>query len=96
MKYPCPKCEQPGVSLKNKYRLGYMQDTFCEHCNVRLSANPWFLVPFSLVYMWVLAICAFLYVFESVGMMAVAYAVIAWLVVDALNVMLIPMTAMDG
>lgn len=73
-----------------------MQDTFCEHCNVRLSANPWFLVPFSLVYMWVLAICAFLYLFESVGMMAVAYAVIAWLVVDVLNVMLIPMTEMDG
>ncbi|MBL1260360.1 MAG: hypothetical protein COB33_007510 [Thiotrichaceae bacterium] len=96
MKFPCPKCEQPGISPKNKYRAGYMQDTFCAHCNVRLSANPWFLVPFSLIYMWVLAVCTFLYVFDGAGMMALLYGVIGWLVVDALNVLLIPMIEMDG
>ena len=95
MKFPCPKCEQPGVSLKEKYRLGYMRDTHCEHCNVRLSANPWFLVPFSLVYMWALAVCAFLYMFEGIGGMAVVYAVVAWVVVDMLNIMLIPMKIME-
>lgn len=96
MKYPCPKCEQPGISLKNKYRLGYMQDTHCEHCDARISANPWFLVPFSLIYMWALAICAFLYMFEGAGAMVIVYVVGAWLLIDALNVMLIPMKEMGG
>jgi len=73
-----------------------MQETNCSHCDVRLSANPWFLVPFSLVYMWALAVSAFLYVFEGAGMMAIVYALLAWLVVDVLNVMLIPMKEMRG
>ncbi len=91
MKLPCPKCERPGVALKDKYRMGYMRDARCGHCNAHLIANLWFLVPFSMVYMWVLAICAFLYMFQDVGAMAIVYAVIAWLVVDLLSMMLIPM-----
>lgn len=75
--------------------MGYMQDAHCAHCNVRLSANPWFLVPFSLIYLWALAICAFFYVLKDAGMITVVYGLIAWAVIDALNVMLIPMKDMD-
>jgi len=44
--------------------------------------------------MWLLAACAFVYMFESVGAMAVVYAVIGWVVIDALNLVLIPMSVM--
>jgi len=94
MKFPCPKCEQPGVSIAGKYRMAYWREAHCSHCNARLCANPWFLAPFSLVYMWLLAACAFVYMFESVGAMAVVYAVIGWVVIDALNLVLIPMSVM--
>lgn len=94
MNFPCPKCEESGVSLKDKYRLAYWRDAHCGRCGARVCANPWFLAPFSLVYMWALAACAFLYMFEEAGAMALAYAVIAWVVIDLLNIMLIPMAVM--
>jgi len=94
MNFPCPKCEQSGISIKDKFRVGYWRETHCAQCNARLCANPWFLAPFSLVYMWLLATCAFLFMFEDVGAMAIVYAVIGWLVIDILNIMLIPMSVM--
>lgn len=96
MKFPCPKCEQSGISIKDKYRLGYWRETHCTHCNARLCANPWFLAPFSLIYMWALAACAFMYMFEDIGVMAFVYTLIAWLVIDFLNIVLIPMSVLRG
>lgn len=94
MKFPCPKCEQPGISVKDKYRLSYWCEAYCSHCRARVSANPWFLAPYSLVYMWAMATCAFIYLFQDAGMMAFVYAAVAWVVIDFLNVVLIPMSVL--
>lgn len=94
MKFPCPKCEQPGISPKDKHRLCYWRETHCDECDARLCANPWFLAPYSLIYMWALATCAFLFLFQGVGAMAFVYALLAWLVIDLFNVLLIPMAVM--
>ncbi len=78
----------------DKWRLSYWREAYCSHCGARVCGNLWFLTPFSLVYMWVLGGSAFMYQFHDAGVMALVYGVAAWLVVDFLNIVLIPMSVM--
>ncbi len=98
--FPCPNCEKNTISLKSKLLAGYWKVIFCPSCNARLSAHPIFLPLLNFVYVWDVFWFFGLYYLDrspidlSRDPIYFVYMVIGWILLDLLNLVLIPLAIM--
>lgn len=93
MKFDCPKCNKKSLSVWEKYRTSIWLWVACPNCGTRLSANPIILALFFMAYIWVLAFFTFLFLTNTEGsIMTSILFFLVWLIVDALNVTLTPLS----
>jgi len=90
MKFTCPHCRQPALSLWQKYTAGYWRWVSCVHCHYQLSANPIILALLQMLYVWVLMTFAYLAI--SFSSAYILWGSLAWLVMDTCNVFFVPLS----
>ena len=93
--YKCPRCHDICIPLKDKYRAGVWGVVYCEHCKAKLCAYPILLGLLYVVYCWDIAWFAGLYYFTH-NYLDFVYMIIGWLILDALNITLMPLAVMKG
>lgn len=91
--FKCPHCEQATISYKQKYLMGIWSVIRCPNCGTRLSAQPLLLMALDVGYVWNAVWWLGLYFFNREPIYFV-YLVIGWLILDFLNVKLIPIAAL--
>ncbi len=92
-KYRCPKCGEDTIPLKAKYLAGIWQVIPCPVCKTRLCANPIILTLAWFCYVWAAAWFGFSAVLEE-SLEYLLYLIPVWLILDFLNVRLVPLSAM--
>lgn len=91
--FPCPRCREDCISYKDKYLAGLWRTISCPRCGARLCANPWILMFLHMTYVWNVLWFYGLYHFEG-DPIYFLYMAIGWLVLDVLNLQLVPLSAM--
>lgn len=92
-KFACPKCNQEGISLKDKYRAGIWQVIYCSLCGARLCARPWMMAFAYAIYTWsVITFITMAYYQQS--LMPFVYMVGVWVILDIHNVIFMPLAIM--
>lgn len=91
--FQCPHCEQPSVSLKDKYLLGIWLTRRCRNCHARLSANPFFLGIIDMLYVWDVCWFGGLYFFDP-DPYYFLYMAIGWLFLDVMNVAFVSLSVL--
>ena len=91
--FQCPRCREESISYKDKYRAGLWQTITCPRCHARLCANPWILMLLHMVYVWNVVWFYGLYHFEH-NAIYFAFMAVGWLVLDVLNLQLVPLSVM--
>ena len=91
--FQCPHCKCDAIPLKAKYLAGVWQVIHCPACRGRLCANPIILALAYIAYCWAFAWFAFSAAFQG-SLLPLLYLIPVWLVLDFLNVNLIPLSRM--
>lgn len=93
--YECPRCGEKSISPKAKYLAGKWSVIHCPNCGARLCAYPLLLAGFYVLYVW--DVMWFAYMWRYTGnAMHLVYMVIVWIVLDFLNVKLMPLASMKA
>lgn len=93
--FPCPKCGQAAIPFRAKYLAGMWQVIHCPACQARLCANPIILALAWACYVWALAWFGFAAYLEH-SYSYLIYLVPVWLILDLLNIYLVPLSAMKA
>lgn len=91
--FPCPRCREDCISCKDKYLAGLWRTIGCSRCGAKLCANPWILMVLHMTYVWNVLWFYGLYHFGG-DPINFAYMAIGWVVLDVLNVLLVPLSVM--
>lgn len=91
--FPCRRCKQMSLSLKDKYRAGHWQDVICPNCHARLCATPWVLAAFYILYLWDVAWFSGLF-YYTYNPMDFVYMAAVWFCLDLLNIWYMPLSVM--
>ena len=92
--FKCKRCEQPTISVFDKYKMGLWQEVYCSNCNARLAAHPVVLGAFHfLAYVQMVAwFVALFYIYHDVNYLF--YIIVFWIVFDILGLLLVPMVVL--
>lgn len=90
----CPCCKQTCISLGEKYKLGIWKTVHCRQCGAKLTAHPIALALVDFVYVWNVSWFGVLAYIEK-DMNYLLYLVIGWLVVDIINLMVVPLAILS-
>ncbi len=84
MKFCCPHCKKPTLSLKQKYLTGKWREVYCPECGGRICAQPIVLAVLSFFYTWDVMLFGYVALAKHswfyFGVLATG-----WLVLDLLN-----------
>jgi len=89
-KFNCPKCGQTSITTKQKYLAGVWHVINCNACEARLCAQPIVMALAYALYFWIIAWFAFTTYFEG-NIESLFYLAPAWLLLDYLNINLMPL-----
>ena len=92
-KYKCPSCKEETISLKEKYLTGMWMTTTCNSCGARVAALPLVLMLIWFCYVWNVIWWVGMSVFNG-SWHYMIYMVVGWLILDFLNVNLIPLASL--
>ena len=92
--FKCKRCEQPTISVFDKYKMGLWREVHCSNCNARLADNPVVLGAFHfLAYVQMVAwFAALTYIYHDSKYLL--YIAAFWIVFDILGVLLVPMVVL--
>jgi hypothetical protein len=93
--FTCPRCNEDTVSIKDKYRAGLWLPIHCPKCGAKLTAYPWVLMIVHMLYVWNVVWFFGMYWFTGNAFHFV-YMAVVWLVLDIVNVNLVPLAVMRG
>jgi predicted RNA-binding Zn-ribbon protein involved in translation (DUF1610 family) len=91
--FPCPKCHQNTIPLKEKYLVGIWMSVHCPQCGARVCAHPLLMTLLYFLYFWIAATCIFLAATSGSWQPLVVMAAL-WLLVDLANIAWMPLRAM--
>lgn len=92
--FTCPACQKDTISIKSKYLAGLWRPIRCGQCGAKLTAYPWLLMGLHMVYVWNVLWFFGLYVLDGKDPINFLYMAMAWVVLDVLNLQLIPLAVM--
>lgn len=92
--FPCPHCNKPTISLKQKYLAGKWFSIYCSHCSGRICAYPILLAVMSFMYVWDVAYFGVAAIWEQ-NWFYIGLLIFFWLLLDVFN-HYIPLQAMKS
>ena len=96
--FECPYCGEKTISIKDKHLIGYWMTRNCGNCGTRVGGRPIPLALIYFVYSWNALWWISLYVYSSMtgnpDISYLLYMVICWIVLDIININVIPLGAM--
>lgn len=91
--FPCPKCKEEVIPVKDKYLASLWMNVYCAHCGARLCAEPIVMALLYFLYFWMAAwFIAWAWMEET--WVPILYLIPLWLLVDLLSVMYMPLMIM--
>jgi len=89
--FTCPNCKENSIPVKDKYKAGMWRVIRCSHCGARLCAQPWVHALGGMIYAWAIAWFVF-WSFLEHTLVPLLYLIPVWLVLDFLNIQLMPLS----
>lgn len=84
MKFECPHCNQPTLSLKQKYLTGKWLEVTCPGCGGRVCAQPIILAALSFFYVWDVMLFGYVAAAKQ-SLLFIGVLVAGWIVLDLFN-----------
>lgn len=84
MRFTCPHCQQPTISLKQKYIAGKWLEIYCPACGGRICAQPIILAVLSFFYTWDVMLFGYVAVAKQ-SWLYLGVLLGGWLLLDLLN-----------
>lgn len=94
-KFKCPQCHQDTITIRQKYMAGIWQIIHCNQCNARLCGQPILMALAYALYFWAFAWFTFTAVLTH-DASALIYLLPCWLLLDFLNINLMPLSIMKA
>jgi len=91
--YPCPRCKEEVIPLKEKFLAGHWKTIHCPRCEGRLCANIYLMAVFYLLYLWNVLWWAGLALFNQ-EWFYLLFIIPCWLLLDFFNVRFMPLLAL--
>lgn len=84
MKFECPHCNKPTISLKQKYLTGKWLETHCPDCGGRICAQPIILAVLSFFYVWDVMLFGYVAAAKQ-SLLYIGILVAGWIILDLFN-----------
>lgn len=84
MKFICPHCQQPTISLKQKFLTGKWMEVFCSQCGGRICAQPVILAVLYFFYVWDVSLFGYVGIAKQ-EWLYLGILVAGWIILDAFN-----------
>ena len=91
--FTCPRCEKNSITFREKYLAGIWRVVLCPDCGARLCAYPILLLLMHMAYVWNILWFFGLFYFKH-DIVYFAYMAIGWMILDFLNIQLIPLAVL--
>lgn len=91
--FTCPRCGKDSITFREKYLAGIWRVVLCPDCGARLCAYPILLLLMHMAYVWNILWFFGLFYFKH-DIVYFAYMAIGWMILDFLNVQLIPLAVL--
>ena len=87
MKFNCPHCKKPTISLQQKYLAGKWLDIYCKECSGRICAQPILLAILYFFYTWDVMLFGYVAILKH-SWMYVGILIAGWITLDLFNLTL--------
>ncbi|MDR2877235.1 MAG: hypothetical protein LBV36_04245 [Chromatiales bacterium] len=91
--FPCPKCHQDTIALKDKYLAAIWMVIRCGNCGTRLCAHPLLMTLLYFIYFWVIAACVF-WAWYHRSATPLIWMLVLWTLLDIINIRYMPLKAL--
>jgi len=79
--HKCPHCDQESLSWWDKYKAAKWKILFCPKCGGRLCSNPYILVFYSILYVWVVLWFIF-WAMHNKSWIYLLWILVGWVILD--------------
>ena len=91
--FPCPKCRQESIPVKDKYLASVWMSIRCASCGTRLCAAPILMTLLYFLYFW-LAAWFISWAWMESTWIPILIMIPLWLLLDFLSVLYMPLLAL--
>lgn len=92
-RFPCPKCQQETIPVKDKYLASAWMTIRCGNCGTRLCGHPVLMALLYFVYFWVIAACVF-WAWYHGSWVPLVWMLVLWALLDFINIRFMPLKAL--
>jgi hypothetical protein len=92
MKFPCPHCKNPTISIGKKYLAGKWLDVYCDECGGRSCSQPIILAVFYFLYVWDVMLFGYVAILKQ-SWFYLMVLIVGWIILDLFNFS-VPLVAM--